>query len=50
MDKKTTKAFRIKEGNVDKVIAIAKKNRRNIGDTLDIIIESYFEKNVDHEP
>jgi hypothetical protein len=49
MDVKTTKAFRIKKSNVDKVIAIAKKNRRNIGDSLDIIIESYFEKNVDDE-
>lgn len=43
MDKKTTKSFRLKDDNIDKVISLAKKERRNIGDTLDLIIEYYFE-------
>ncbi|NJN77198.1 MAG: hypothetical protein HC803_01780 [Saprospiraceae bacterium] len=40
---KITKAFRVKSENVKKVKKLAKDNRRNIGDTLDLIIEYYFE-------
>jgi hypothetical protein len=42
---KITKSFRLKESNSNQVIEEAKKQRRNIGDTLDVIIEFYFEKN-----
>jgi len=51
MDIKKTKSFRLKEDNVKKVKELAKNNRRNIGDTLDLIIEYYFEnnRNIDNE-
>jgi hypothetical protein len=42
---KINKGYRIKESNVKKVDELAKKERRNIGDQLDIIIEFYFEQN-----
>ena len=42
---KITKSFRLKKENSDKVVETAKKERRNIGDQLDIIIEYYFENN-----
>ena len=44
MDKKT-KSFRLKNENIDKVIQESKDKRRGIGDTLDLIIEFYFEQN-----
>lgn len=42
---KINKGFRIKESNSKKVDELAKKERRSIGGTLDLIIEFYF-KNV----
>ena len=44
MDKKT-KSFRLKNENIDNVLQEATKKRRGIGDTLDLIIEFYFEQN-----
>ena len=44
MDKKT-KSFRLKNENIDNVLQEAKDKRRGIGDTLDLIIEFYFEQN-----
>jgi hypothetical protein len=41
---KITKSFRINKENSDKVLETAKKERRNIGDQLDLIIEFYFQQ------
>jgi hypothetical protein len=44
---KITKSFRVKAENVNLVVATAKKERRNIGDQLDMIIEFYYANKTD---
>jgi hypothetical protein len=40
---KKTRSFRITEKSHERIINEAKAQRRSVGETLDIIIESYFE-------